>query len=153
MFLASTIHCVKTRMDNLRNSKPSLDAIQMSFLSWFMGKKHLESQSINSCPPEWILRVHYVAWRIVWATGGPINQLSMQSKCLPLTLILLQRAKVLLKSQNILYYNESMWVNMNGSCEYITFCVKTGVDNRGNNEPTLDAIQRFTAGIKVVRRS
>ena len=35
---------------------------------------------------------------------------------------LLQRAKVLLKSQNILNYNELVCVNMNGFCECISLC-------------------------------
>ena len=64
-------------------------------------KKHLDSQSINVSQPELILHVQYVAGRLVRTTGGPINQLSIKSKCLPLALKLLQRAKVLLKSQNI----------------------------------------------------
>ena len=61
----------------------------------------------NVSQPESILHEQYVAGRLVRTTGGPINQLSIKSKFLPLALKLLQRAKVLLKSQNILNYNES----------------------------------------------
>ena len=56
-------------------------------------KKHLKSQSINVSLAERILQVQYIARRLVWTTGGPINQLSMQSKCLPLAIMLLERAK------------------------------------------------------------
>ena len=55
MVPVSTLHCVKTGMDNMRTTKPTLDPSQMSFQFWFMGKKHIESQSINVSQPEWIL--------------------------------------------------------------------------------------------------
>ena len=61
MVPVSTLHCVKTGMDNMRTTKPTLDPTKMSFQSWFMGKKHFESQSKNVSQPEWILRVHYFA--------------------------------------------------------------------------------------------
>ena len=61
MVPVSSSECVKIRMVNMRTTKPSLVAIQISFLSWFVGKKHLESQQINVSQPEWILRVHYIA--------------------------------------------------------------------------------------------
>ena len=87
-------------------------------------KKHLKSQSINVSLAERILQVQYIAWRLVWTTGGPINQLSMQSKCLPLAIMLLQRAKVLLKirieNMLLLIHNQLMWVNLNWFCVYNT---------------------------------
>ena len=60
MVPVSTLHCVKIYLDKMRSTKLSLDAIQMSFLSWFMGKNNRETQRINVSQPEWILRVHYV---------------------------------------------------------------------------------------------
>ena len=76
MVFVSAFHCVKTHIQNIRTTKPTLDPIrmvpvstlhcvktckptidptQMSFQSMFMGKKHFESQSINVSQPEWIL--------------------------------------------------------------------------------------------------
>ena len=72
--------------------------------SW---EKKLESQQINVSQPEWILRVHYIAWRPVRATGGPINQLSMQSKCLPLT------SKNCYKELKCFWSLKTFWITMN----------------------------------------
>ena len=55
MVSVSTLHFVKTGMDNMSTTKPTIDPTQMSFQSMFMGKKHLESQRINESQPEWIL--------------------------------------------------------------------------------------------------
>ena len=55
MVPVSTLHCVKTGMDNMRTTKPILDPTQLSFQSMFMGKNHFELQSNNMSQPEWIL--------------------------------------------------------------------------------------------------
>ena len=55
MVPVSTLHCVKTSMDYMSTTKPTIDPKQMSFQSCLMGKKHFESQSINVSQPEWIL--------------------------------------------------------------------------------------------------
>ena len=141
MVAVSSLECVKIRMDNMRTTKPSLDAIQISFLSWFMGKKHLESQQINVSQTECILLVHYIAWKLVWATGGPINQLSMQSKCLPLT------SKICYEELKCLWSLKTSWITMN---QYESTwmdpvsrldCVKIRMDNTRTTQPSLDAMQ------------
>jgi len=121
MVSVSAFHCVKTHIHNIRTTKPTLDAIQMSFQSWFTCKKNLESQWINVSQPKWLLRVQSNVNCFVWIPRGPQDQHLMNSKWWPLAFKLLLRAMVF-RCLNIFNHHQYQlkWVNQNGFCEYIT---------------------------------